>query len=239
MNKVKNVYIDLGAASLDEKKTNYFYNYVSKDISKQNKKIVCVEANDVHITDIKNRYKDFKDVIVYNLAVVDNKEIEQVKLYYCEKDAPDYQVSSIDIEHVKKHYPNEEILNKTVNCIEINTFLERFKNYNIEYLKLDIEGIDENILTSINMTRFNIQHISFEKLHMKQRFKSIIFLLKNFYFPNYQNKDLSRFDSFFSKKEKNIKNALQVIKLITYLFLERIFTKVWTISHKFIKKFEI
>lgn len=238
MKPTKNVYIDLGAGSLDEQKTNYFYEYVKNDFS-ENKKIVCVEANDIHIDDIKSRFQDFNDLIVYNLAIVDDKKINKVKLFYCTKDAPDYQVSSLDIEHVKKHYPNEQILSKSVSCMEINTFLENFKKYNIEYLKLDIEGVDEKILTSINFKMFTIKNISIEKLHLEQRFKTIYFLLKNFYFPNYKINELSRFDSFFSKKDRNIKNTFKFLKFLIYLILERIFFRIWNMAYKYIRKYEI
>lgn len=224
---------------MDEGKTNYFYDYVSEDKSIFNKKIVCIEANDIHIEDIKKRYQKFEDVVVYNIGIVAAKDKNTERFYYCEKDAPDFQVSSINKDHVLKHYPNEKILSKVINCVEINTLLEKFKDHQIQYLKLDIEGIDEEVITAIDLKKFEILNISIEKIHFKEKFKTIFFLLKNFYIPNYEIHNLSRFDVFFSRKDKNIANVLLVLKFVLYLFLERVFVRIYSLSFKFIRKFEI
>lgn len=204
-----------------------------------NKKIVCIEANDVHIEGIKKRYQEFEDVVVYNIGIVADKDKTSERLYYCEKDFPDFQVSSIDKDHVLKHYPNEKILSKVINCLEINTFLEQFKDQQIQYLKIDIEGIDEEVVTAIDLKKFEILNISIEKIHFKEKFKTIFFLLKNFYIPNYEIHNLSRFDIFFSRKDKNIANFLLVLKFVLYLFLERVFVRIYSLSFKYIQKFEI
>ena len=233
------IFIDVGAGSLDEGTENMFYKFVNNYDKSQINKIVCVEPNEIHLKAVAQRYKEFNNLEIFNVAIVADKKMKSEKLYYSPDDKPDFQTASLDKDHVIKHFPNSEILTKEVKCLEINLFLDNFINQKIQYLKLDIEGLDEKVIQSTNFRNYDINYISIEKLHFNQKFKTIFYLLRNFYLPEFSVKEVSRFDILFKKVPRNSKNLQKVLTLILHLTLERIYARIYNFSFKKIRKYEI
>ena len=61
--------------------------------------------------------------------------------------------------HVVDHYPNSEIQETIVKVKKISDFLKEISNDNvIDYLSIDVEGMDAEILLSIDLENILIKN---------------------------------------------------------------------------------
>ena len=141
--------------------------------------------------------------------------------FYSEKDKPDYQVFSHSYFFVRKHFKKGKINKKIVRCENISNFFKKNFLTRIEYLSLDIEGMDFDVLYNLNFKKYAIKNISFEHLHMSFFQKCMIIkkLIDNDYYFSGMGFDLRKSDWMFSK---NLKNK----KLITF-FLPFTPRRIW------------
>ena len=220
------VHLGAGAGDLDER-ANFrcgFTEFIKKNV-KSNNKIFILEANPKNITKLRECYKDFSNANIYNLGISINNE-KSLKFYYTDDDAPHYQVCSTKIEHLKKHYPNSIIKNFEIISLSINEFFrEKVKENIIDYLSIDLEGIDFDALMSINMKKFDIKNISIEFIHLTslEKKKMIKHLNQNGYSYVGNGYDHNNFDFLFKRKK---------------IFLNRFLSQfLWMISNKHVKFF--
>ena len=220
------VHLGAGAGDLDER-ANFrcgFTEFIKKNV-KSNNKIFILEANPKNITKLRECYKNFSNANIYNLGISINNE-KSLKFYYTDDDAPHYQVCSTKIEHLKKHYPNSIIKNFEIISLSINEFFrEKVKENIIDYLSIDLEGIDFDALMSINMKKFDIKNISIEFIHLTslEKKKMIKHLNRNGYSYVGNGYDHNNFDFLFKRKK---------------IFLNRFLSQfLWMISNKHIKFF--
>ena len=198
-------FVHLGAGVGDQdKKTNFrcgFTEFIKKNYNTSSNAFI-VEANPANIDKLKISYKNFKNVKIFNYAI-SSKDINNLTMYYAVEDFPHYQVCSSDKNHVKKHYPNSEIKNFSIETLSINSFLEKNSLFEIDYLSIDIEGLDYDVLMSIDFSKFNIKNISIEYIHLSrfQKKKFINFLKKNGYSYCGFGYDHNNFDFLFKKKK--------------------------------------
>jgi hypothetical protein len=124
--------------------------------------------------------------------------------YYCEKDGPDFQIFSNSKKFVRKHFPDGKILQTTVNCKPLSFFLSENSLYEIEFLSLDIEGMDFDVLMSLDLNKFKIKNISFEHLHLSfvQKLLVIYKLTRHKYYYSGLGFDVRKSDWLFSKNYK-------------------------------------
>ena len=97
------------------------------------------------------------------------------------------------------------------------------KEKNIDYLSIDLEGIDFEILMSLNLNDYNIKNISFEYLHLnkKQKKQLVNYLLKYGYSYCGFGYDINNFDFLFKKK-----------KILLNRFISRF---LWIVGKKHLK----
>ena len=201
-------YIQIGAGAGDQdERINYkdgFTNFIKKKTYNKDDKILVVEANPLNLDKLKICWKDYLNLKIYNLAIVDsNFTGENIKLFYTEDDKPCYQVTSINVEHVKKHYPKSIILEKKVRAKKINDFLaEEAGLQKIEYLAIDAEGIDFDLIMDLNLKKFDIENISIEIIHLNKEQKKVLVnkLLENGYSYSGKGFDVLGYDLMFRKK---------------------------------------
>ena len=183
-----------------------------------------IEANPLNLDKLKKCWKNFKNLKILNLAIVDKRfDDEKIKIYYTEDDKPCYQVSSVFKEHVIKHYPNSEILTKIVKSKKINDFLmDETKKESIEYLAIDAEGIDFDLVMDIDFDIFEIKNISIEFLHLSKKCKKQLIskLLKNGYSYCGNGFDIRGYDFMFTKKMNFF------LKIKTKYFMPKISNKM-------------
>ena len=199
------IQIGAGAGDQDERLDfkDGFTKFVKEKINNENN-ILVVEANPHNLKKLKDCWKNYSNVRIFNIAIVDSHyKKDDIKLYYTESDAPCYQITSINKEHVKKHYPNDKIIELIVRSQKINDFLiEKTKLENIEYLAIDVEGIDYDLLMDIDFDKLKIKNISFEFIHLnKEQIKNIFNrLIKNGFTYTGKGFDINGYDLMFKKK---------------------------------------
>jgi hypothetical protein len=117
---------------------------------------------------LRETWKDYPEAEILNFGIISESNTNPVlKFYYTEEDAPHYHVLSLDKSHVMKHYPNSVIKEMELNCMNFSKFLDRYVGVNdVEMLALDIEGLEANLILETDWTRFKINQISFENIHL-------------------------------------------------------------------------
>ena len=200
------IQIGSGSANLDTNIQDGFSNYiVSKNIKK---KVLIVEANSIHINNLKKFYQKNVNVKIFNLAIVpDNIDLKTMEFFYCLEDFPNYQIFSNSKSFVKKHFPYGKIEKKSVECLRISEFFVKNDVNQIEYLSIDIEGMDYAVLMKLDLNKFKIKNISFEHLHLTfwQKIKIVSKFINNGYFFSGMGFDLRKSDWMFTKDYKNKK----------------------------------
>ena len=156
---------------------DHVYNFVSDLIDSQSipdySFLLLVEPMEFHQEDLHTCYKVFKHsisiryeqccIVPQSLADTDANAI----IYYSENDAPEYQVSSINKQHILKHgYKEESIKSFVVPQISLETLMNRYNLTELDYLFLDIEGIDADVILSFDLSKYEIQNIQIEHLHL-------------------------------------------------------------------------
>ena len=106
----------------------------------------------------------------------------------------------------------ERLKKKTVKCLRISEFFEQNNIRNIDYLSIDIEGMDYDVLINLNLNKFQIKNISFEHLHLSffEKIKIVYKLIKHNYYFSGMGFDLRKSDWMFRKR-------YNLNKLKTYL----------------------
>jgi FkbM family methyltransferase len=130
-----------------------------------------VEPNQLHLQDIRNCYQKFDNAIIENVAiktVLDpNKEMT---IYYHLDDAPEYQIASTDLNHILNHmhlhHDEDKIKSFTVPCLTLHELFEKYNITELDWLLLDIEGLDAEILLTTDWKPYKIRRIEFEQLHL-------------------------------------------------------------------------
>jgi len=220
------VHLGAGAGDLDQR-ANFrcgFTEFIKKN-SKVKDKIYLVEANFKNIAKLKKSYYNFKNARIINMAITDRAEIHKIKMFYTEDDAPHYQTCSCDKEHVLKHYPNSFIKSFDVHATTINNLFIMNNIREVDFLSIDLEGIDYEILMSLELDKFNVKNISIEFLHLTKRQKrNIVNHLLNFGYTYCGfGYDHNNFDFLFRKK-----------KILLNVFLSKF---LWIVGKKHLKYF--
>lgn len=150
-----------------------FCNKNKNDISK----IVLVEPFAYLNESITNSYKGLSDFVdIHNIVILPNYET-QTLMYYNDLNL---RVSSVYENHVSKHkrtFNNNGLKDHNIkhvykNSINVNLFFETNKLFLIDFLFIDIEGLDLEIIKAIDYDRFDIKHIIFEVNHIDNSYQS-------------------------------------------------------------------
>ena len=194
------VQIGSGSANLDKNYEDGFTSFIKKN--KEDAKIFIIEANSIHIEKLKKNWQENKFIKIFNFAIVpESFNKKEMIFYYAEKDSPDFQIFSNSEKFVRKHFKDSEILEKNVKCKSLSVFFEENFLEKLEFLSLDIEGMDFDVLINLNLKKFEIKNISFEHLHFTffQKIRIVYkFITHNYYFSG-MGFDLRKSDWMFSK----------------------------------------
>ena len=224
---MKKIFVHLGGGAGDlDARADFrcgFTELIKKKITIEDKAFV-VEANPKNIDKLKECYKNFKNVDILNFGITNNKSTEY-EFFLTQDDAPHYQVCSLDLNHVKKHYPESVIESFKVKGLNINEFFLKYVGEKIDYLSIDIEGIDYEVMMEIDLLKFRVENISIEHLHLNksQKKKMINHLNKYGYSYCGNGYDHQNFDYLFKKK-----------KIVWNRFMSNF---LWLFNHKKIKYF--
>ncbi len=169
---------------------------------------IIIEPIPCHFEQLSNNMRNFTDITLLKLAIHNSLKkniIYKIKEKYND-DFPDWikGCSSFQKDHLLKHgLIDQNIESLEVDCISINQALEKLRDYkNIDYLQIDCEGYDGQILLDLNLKQFSPSVIKFEHINLNQDelSKVIVKLKKNNYFLNNEGDNcLAVKNTFFLK----------------------------------------
>lgn len=200
------IFIQIGAGAGDlDKRANYrdgFTEFVKSLPKNRIKKIILVEPNPINIPFLKECWKEYSQSNIYQIGIVSKfyKE-DKMTFYYCPKDEPHYQVTSLEKGHVQKHYgDNCELKSFDVIVKNLENFINEITNEEIELLGLDIEGIDAEVILDLNFEKLKVKHISFEHIHLGKKKQDVLKHLENNNFKFLgEGLDVNGFDYLYIK----------------------------------------
>lgn len=168
-------------------------------------KIFLVEPFNIHNKKILEHYEIFINKIeIHNIAIINEYNKDYITMYFSENNI-DYGVTSTDKKHILKHYWLKESENTlhsfNIKCKHVNTFLSENNLFEIDYLFIDIEGIDLFILRELDFNTFVIKCIVVEICHVKKLSKLTSILFNNGYHIDntFKFKDDNGLDMVFVK----------------------------------------
>jgi len=138
-----------------------------------------VEANPLHINDLRNCYEKYANAFIENVGIKPAYEQNNnMTIYYYTIDGPNYHVASCNKEHLKKFYYHadghlEEIKEFSIPCISLDSLFEKYNITELDWLLVDVEGIDAEILLSTDWKKYNIKRIDYERLHLGNKKEQI------------------------------------------------------------------
>lgn len=169
--------------------------------------ILLVEPFDYHTHKIKKNYAEIMDSVhLETIAIHPTENLDSVTLYYAERNGPagrhnyhHYEVASIISEHVVKHgYSTDELKSFSVPAVTLSTLFDKYSLSVIDYLFLDIEGIDFEVLRSINFEKYDIKHLQIEHLHLNKN-ELVKFMEDKGYKVAAKAIDTTGYDTLFDK----------------------------------------
>ena len=182
-----------------------------------------VEANERLIPQLKQCYSQYENAIIDNIAVkLPTHTGNELTIYYHTNDGPQYGISSCDINHIYKHMEfvpylkDGEIKSFSVPCITLEQLFDKYNIKELDWLLLDVEGIDAELLLSFNWGKYKIKRVEFENLHLGEHKENIkqMFLDMGYY----ERKALHEYDWAFEIKE--FSNKLEDIPTINCISLQ-------------------
>jgi FkbM family methyltransferase len=139
--------------------------------------IILVEPNPKHIASIQKLYSSFSNVHIINKAIFYTND-EEVKLYIPAKDGI-YGQSSVqpgrtsgNSTYTDGHFSllpmndwgeKQNLCSFTAQSITFDAICDSLSITNIQYLQIDTEGFDSEIIKMINFDKYNIECIRYEK----------------------------------------------------------------------------
>jgi FkbM family methyltransferase len=137
--------------------------------------VILVEPNKELIDEIKKNYNNIKNVYIYNNAIYYNDD-ETVELYIPAKNGIMGTIADNGLVYGDGHFsllPMNDWGNKndmvkiTSKSITFDKICSIHGITNIDYLQIDTEGFDSEIIQMINLSKYKINMIRFEKWGFK------------------------------------------------------------------------
>ena len=163
------------------------------------KKVLLVEPVPHNVEAINNNLKDFKGIVLEQVAISDKKEkkdfffvkrssIPKLKKHWS-SGIGSFNKSHI-LDHRSKRFQIEDIdIDKiSIQSITLQDLIEKYSITKIDKLLIDVEGSEYAILKNIDLNKINIKKIIFEYKHFdgyKTTGKKLEEILKKFDQNNY------------------------------------------------------
>lgn len=127
--------------------------------------LVLVEPFEEHQQIINDCYKDYSFELVQKAIVVD--DTPEVTMYISGDNGGFGAVSSTSEQHIKKHgVPVEG--SRQIPAITLPRLLDERGLTEIDLMAIDIEGMDQNVITSLDLNKYKIKRIVYEYIHLNQ-----------------------------------------------------------------------
>lgn len=152
------------------------------DYNPQDVELHLIEPNPMVLNSLEKSYMAFPNAFIYNLAIKSPFQKEsEIEIFYYE-DNPHQEVASIKMSHLEKHRGMEGcragIKSFVSECWSLDTFLTWKKLFNIDWLYIDAEGMDAEILLTFDWKKYSIKKVEFEHLHLEHYADPIKYMLR-------------------------------------------------------------
>ena len=162
--------IGAGAGNLDPRSqfTDGFTEFVNGTELDVNDRLVLIEPNPGNVDRLKQCWSDVESAEIVQMAVLPRGEVaREMTLWFAVEDGPHFQVASNDRGHVERLYPQGTIESMEVPAIPIDLLIEEIRREtSLELLAIDVEGMDVEILLSMDWASADFYAVSFESPHM-------------------------------------------------------------------------
>jgi FkbM family methyltransferase len=122
-------------------------------------------------------YSNIKNIKIENIAIVSDPTIKSTIFYLHEKMDDNIEQASLNRSHIDKVFNRPEyitpekshdiqIIEKEVECSDLNSILNKYNLNNIGILFIDAEGSDDSIIKSIDFDKFKVDKIYYENMHI-------------------------------------------------------------------------
>lgn len=168
------LFLQIGAGAGDrDPRTNFkdgFTDFVKGTHLTAEDRVVLVEPNPENIELLKECWRDVKNAEILQVAVLPWDQSDRVlTLWYSIEDGPHFQLTSHERAHVEKYYPQGTIRHFDVAATSINRLLHQVRGeLSLEFLGIDVEGLDAEVLLSIDWSEADFHAISYESVHMAE-----------------------------------------------------------------------
>ena len=150
-------------------------------INNQTQKVLLIEPVHYNFNSLKEKFHSNKNVLLEKAGVSDSSE--QKKFYFVKQDSITKLgkewasgIGSFKKQHLLDHHRKRFKITEEdigIDEIQIKTFSDVCKKYNIieiDFLFIDTEGHDYNIINSIDFSNIKINKIKFEYKHLDGTF---------------------------------------------------------------------
>ena len=132
-------------------------------------KIILVEPIIYIIEALKKSYKNIDNVIIENCIISNSSETLE-KIYYHR--GSNYETSTLNKTHLFDHGCTEDIIDFIeVKNMTLTDLLFKHNIINLDYLFIDAEGQDVDILMNLDLSLTPVRHIHLETVHSDGAFK--------------------------------------------------------------------
>ena len=142
----------------------------------KNMKALLIEPVEHNVKSIKKNLKDFKNLIIEEIALASRSEIRDfffIKENSIHKLKKHWAsgIGSFNKKHILSHrnkrfkVEEEDIQKKEIQCLTFKDLIEKYEITSIEKLNIDIEGSEYEILNEIDYDKIYIKKIMFEYKH--------------------------------------------------------------------------
>ena len=186
----KGTYVDIGCFHpTKHSNTSNFYKRKWKGIN--------IDLNPLTI-DLFNFARP-KDI---NICAAISNSVKSTDLYFIGDLSSENTLEKKHTTWLKKtfNYNQKKFLKKKIKTKKINDILEKYKFYDIDFMNIDVEGHEINILNSLNLRKFNIKYFCVEIISQ-----------------NYSQKHKSEILNYFKKNNYKIKYIDRIVG-INYIF---------------------
>jgi FkbM family methyltransferase len=146
-----------------------------KVIKNQPDCVILVEPNEKLINEIKQNYSNIKNVHIYNNAIYYNDD-ETIELYIpakngivgtCADNGLVYNDGHFSLLPMNDWGNKDDMVKISSKSITFDKICEIHGITNIDYLQIDTEGFDSEIIKMIDLSKYKINKIRFEKWGFK------------------------------------------------------------------------
>jgi FkbM family methyltransferase len=136
--------------------------------------LILIEPIPLVLEELKQCYAFLPDVKIFQCAIIpDSSTVSHVSIYYATRTTngyeTNYEVSSINKEHTVKlgaGGDESQVIELVVPAKSINDILIQERCKVVDVLYIDAEGMDFDIVRSINFELFDIKRIRLETHHL-------------------------------------------------------------------------